>query len=103
MSFAYFYLHEQLNKGIDECIRKIGDWGGSAKYGWCLLEPDDKGHEFWSTKPMIHVSGQNLGQYNHNFTSHDTVCYERESKGKVERPDWGHYLDLLPFLKEYTN
>lgn len=102
MSFAYFWFAELLNKKIDECILNIAP---GAPFGWTCVEPDDKGlmHEFWGSKPNIHVSTAGLpNDLHHNFSTHDLVCYEHDSKGKLEREDWGHYLEVVPFLKEFV-
>lgn len=102
MSFATFYFKDLLNKKIDGCLKSIAP---GKPYGLVCVEPDNKKEmaEFWSSIPCIHVSGEGLGEYSHNYTSHNTVCYERDSNGKVHRDDWGNYLELLPFLTQHKN
>lgn len=104
MSMATFWMHEHLNRALEECIKNIDPAKGYPN-GWAYMEPHDKGQmaEYWGSVPNIHVSTAGLpNDLHHNFTSHDTVCYEHDSKGKVKRDDWGHYLDLLPFFKQYV-
>lgn len=106
MSMAKFYLESNLNKKIDEALRRID---GKFPFGWCCVEPDNKDDfkriPFTNEWPAIHVNMNHLGNWgtgeqgkNHHFTSHCEVCYEPDSKGKVDRPnDWGYYKDYFTF------
>lgn len=102
MSMSKAFIEAQLSQKIDECLKSIGDWNGSAKFGWCYLEPHDKTQfaqlPFTDNWPCIHVNTNHLGGYgsgkdgkNHHFTTHCEVCYEDNSYGKVFREDWGDY------------
>ena len=37
MSMAKSFLESQLSQKVDDCIKNIGDWNGTAIYGWCLI------------------------------------------------------------------
>lgn len=101
MAFATFYFRDLLKQKMEECKKNIGP---GYPNGWVCVEPDNKSHlkEFFSKEPMIHMSGKGLGEYYWNFTSHDQVCYESNSNGKVDHPYWGKYLDLIPLFKSYV-
>lgn len=106
MSMAKFYLEGILTQKVDECIKNMDN--GNYPKGWCCIEPDNKSHfkvlPFTNINPAIHVNMNNTGEWgtgregkNHHFTSHCLVCYEADSKGQMDRQDWGNYRKLYPF------
>jgi hypothetical protein len=105
MSMAKFYLEQELNRAIDECLKNIDN---SAPYGWCYVEPHNKSDfkvlPFTNSWPCVHFNMNQLGAYgtgaigkNHHFTSHAEVCYAPSSNGKLYRDDWGDYKTYFTF------
>lgn len=99
LSVAKFYLEKVLDEKINVCV----------KQHWCCIEPDNKADfkilPFTDVFPCIHVNMNTLGEYhtghegkNHHFTNHCEVCYDAESGGKVNRPDWGDFKQYFTFM-----